>query len=294
MWQLNQEVAGNRYRIVTVLQNRPNSTLYGAVEPDGTEVVIKALKRTTATEYQVRAELNVLQIVSGNPYAVHSLHQWEDPSIGAVCYSMPQFDGNLEQYLGCYGPIVDESQIRALTVPIICVLNDLHQQNIIHGDIKPANVLIRCQRDALPLVCLSDFGLAQSVEMITLEHFGTAGYMAPEIYVRELGRSVKVDTWSLGVTLFQLRTGQFPFPPIRGPEDEGVIHCMLQGCPDMQPLYESGCSEELGLLITRCLHPNPIYRCGIGEIMRSAFYSDIVWACESGEEEEEEEAPNVW
>ncbi|GCE12955.1 serine/threonine protein kinase [Tengunoibacter tsumagoiensis] len=86
-----------------------------------------------------------------------------------------------------------------------------HAQGIIHRDLKPMNILFRILPDDSEQVVLSDFGLAVDVEAThhTFAGAGTLPYMAPE---QLLGKSEPAsDIFALGVILYQLCTGQFPF-----------------------------------------------------------------------------------
>lgn len=99
-----------------------------------------------------------------------------------------------------------------LATAIAAALGDLHQQQVLHLDLKPANILFRPTGEAV----LIDFGLSRHLALPDLleEQFhrptGTTEYMAPEqlLRVRSDRRS---DLFALGAIMYQMATGELPF-----------------------------------------------------------------------------------
>ncbi|GLC67839.1 hypothetical protein PLESTF_000612900 [Pleodorina starrii] len=116
------------------------------------------------------------------------------------------------------GPLAMLSAMRALLwclQEVAAGMAHLHSLNIIHGDLKPGNVLLTSQAGSpLGYVCkVSDFGLATALEAseqtITNENWGTVVYLAPESCA---GRCRKAsDVYSFGVVLWQMCTGERPY-----------------------------------------------------------------------------------
>ena len=89
-------------------------------------------------------------------------------------------------------------------------LDYAHQQNVVHRDIKPANIMYLAEKDELKI---TDFGIARLTDSHATKTgivLGTPSYMSPE---QLEGENVTGDSdlFSLGVTLYQLLTGQLPF-----------------------------------------------------------------------------------
>jgi len=90
----------------------------------------------------------------------------------------------------------------------------IHKNSIIHRDIKPSNILINSKG----YVKIGDFGTSKNFHKIEnpesiIENtlvLGTEEYMAPEILNHEM-YSYKSDIWSLGIVLYELATGKYPF-----------------------------------------------------------------------------------
>src|SRR5262249_55411465 len=88
-----------------------------------------------------------------------------------------------------------------------------HGKDVVHRDIKPANILV--ERDGAPLhVKIADFGIARGIKELrqtdTADREGTRAYMSPEAITQPAQVDFQSDLYSLGVTLFQLLTGQLP------------------------------------------------------------------------------------
>ncbi|GER40351.1 protein kinase [Striga asiatica] len=99
------------------------------------------------------------------------------------------------------------SQASAYTRQILHGLKYLHNRNVVHRDIKCANILV----DTNGLVKLADFGLAKAVKLNEAKSCkGTAFWMAPEV-VRSQGYGLAADIWSLGCTVLEMLTRRFPY-----------------------------------------------------------------------------------
>jgi serine/threonine protein kinase len=124
-----------------------------------------------------------------------------------------------------------------------------HGQKVVHRDMKTANAMWTRDKKAK----IMDFGLAKVVEEVrnhTTLISGTPYYMSPE---QTLGRNVdhRTDIYSLGVTLFELATGQLPFR-----EGNVPYHHVHTPPPDPRTLAPE-LPELLCRIIQRCLQKAP-------------------------------------
>ena len=125
-------------------------------------------------------------------------------------YLMTKLDGiNLKQYLKKRNLSVDEAI--NLTRTLISMEEYLLKFNLVHGDIKPENIIV-IQRDGKKIFKIIDFGSITEIFSITSKA-GTPSYLAPE---RFIGGTIneKTEIFSIGVTIFQSLTGTYPYGEI--------------------------------------------------------------------------------
>ncbi|NTU80077.1 MAG: serine/threonine protein kinase [Chloroflexales bacterium] len=122
--------------------------------------------------------------------------------------------GSIEQLLKICGPLSCDGAVE-ITTQIAKALTYLHNQGVVHLDVKPANILLRrppaSLRHHVPQAVLVDFGVAWSSKRPYMSSvYGAPAYMAPE---RAAGAPAapQQDIFSLGVVLYEMVTGHTPF-----------------------------------------------------------------------------------
>lgn len=127
--------------------------------------------------------------------------------------------GSVQTMLSSYGPF-EEPLIRNFIRQVLIGLSYLHGEDIIHRDIKGANILI----DIKGTVKISDFGISKKITKNTEEGNeaekkasrraslqGSVYWMAPEV-VKQTAYTKKADIWSVGCLIVEMFTGKHPFP----------------------------------------------------------------------------------
>jgi len=130
----------------------------------------------------------------------------------------------------------------------------LHRYKIIHGDIKPKNILVNDKHDA----CITDFGLSRILDVsgfTTQTVKGTYRWMAYELLAYELlGRAVPritaaSDIWAFGMTVLEVLTGRLPF--YRLYSDSAVIISVVNGSRPQHRDYPE-ISDKIWLILEQC------------------------------------------
>lgn len=145
----------------------------------------------------------------------------------------------------------------------VCVgVSFLHENKIIHRDIKSENLLI--SKDNTIKLC--DFGWCAYGIQPRATFCGTADYMAPEMSTSETYNH-KVDVWSLGILLYELVHGR---PPFLGLNTFDKLEEMQSG----NIAIRDSLSPELAGLIRFILNKNPDERPEVKEILKNSWFSD--------------------
>ncbi|KAK6277397.1 hypothetical protein POUND7_017720 [Theobroma cacao] len=156
-----------------------------------------------------------------------------------------------------------DSQVSAYTRQILHGLKYLHDRNVVHRDIKCANILV----DASGSVKLADFGLAKATKLNDVKSCkGTAYWMAPEVVNRKgQGYGLPADIWSLGCTVLEMLTGLFPYSHL---ECMQALFRIGRGEP---PPVPDSLSKDAREFILQCVQVNPDARPTAAKLLQHPF-----------------------
>ncbi len=203
---------GGRYRVGEVLGEGGMSVVYAAYDLLlEREVALKELHIDSTIDPSVLVgEAKVLAAVQHpNVVTVYGLHM--EPG-GRPFFVMERVSGEtLDQLVARRRPSLSEAL--ALLDQAAAGIDAIHAAGLVHGDIKPSNLLV----DANGVLKIADVGLAPLLEhMRTGEILGTPAYMSPERAVGavpERAFAAQSDVYSFGVVAMELLTGRQPFGP---------------------------------------------------------------------------------
>jgi len=255
-------VKAGRYEILGELGRGAMGVVYRAIDPViGRNVAVKTIRLTEEGTGLTRPEL-----LSRFQTEARAAGLLTHPNI-VVVYDAGEEDGlyyiTMELVVGQSMQAVFDSG-EAFPVPRILrileqtcsALQFAHERNIVHRDIKPANLMLTAD----DTVKVTDFGTAKILQFGTVQQtthvMGTPSYMSPE---QVKGRPVdgRTDIFSLGVVLYEMLTGEKPFP---GQSITTVIYKIVNEEPipprQLNPSIHPGLNE----IVMRSLAKDPEVR----------------------------------
>jgi serine/threonine protein phosphatase PrpC len=164
------------------------------------------------------------------------------------------------------------SRVRTIVEQIGKALRAFHRQDMLHQDVRPANVMI----DSVGTAKLIDFGavrvagISEGVGTEAESVLGTQQYSAPEYFMGE-GGSSRSDVFSLAVIAYQMLTGQLPY----GPESSQVRNRAGLNRLKYEPVYNynRSCPAWIDGALRKALHPYPERRYAeVSEFIHDLYY----------------------
>lgn len=183
--------------------------------------------------------------------------------------------GSVQTMLNSYGAL-PEPLVRSFVRQILNGLSYLHNRDIIHRDIKGANILV----DNKGTIKISDFGISKKLEATNIlngannnKHRpslqGSVYWMAPEV-VKQTSYTRKADIWSLGCLVVEMMTGTHPFP------DCTQLQAIFKiGGAKAAPTIPEHASEEAKMFLSQTFELDHNKRPSADELMLSPFLTPI-------------------
>ena len=159
----------------------------------------------------------------------------------------------------------DETYIRFIVHALAKATRALaivHENRVVHRDVKPANILLDNNRTDQVYLC--DFGLGRELDVATPEQMrdgsGTPMFMAPERLLRATADEMKCDIYSMGVTLFEALTCKRPFQVPENSSWPMLANFLATSDPSTPSQVRPGFPRELEEIIVRAMSRDPAKR----------------------------------
>ncbi len=252
--QPSASAARGRYRILGKLGRGGMGIVYKAQDSVLDRVVAfkvlpQALKENPqALKNFLREAKHAAQLNHPNIVTVYDAGE----QAGLTYIAMEYVDGStLKEIVKSRGAIAPAG-VLAVLAQMCEALAYAHEKQIVHRDVKTANTMWTRERKAK----IMDFGLARALEELRKETTmvsGTPYYMSPE---QTLGRPVdhRTDIYSLGITVFELLTGDLPF------RDGNLPYHHVHTLPPDPREKNASVPELLAKIVLRCLQKDPAAR----------------------------------
>jgi tetratricopeptide (TPR) repeat protein len=222
------EVLAGRYEIVRFIASGGMGEVYEAEDLElGHRIAVKAVRSELANAdhvFWLKREVSAARrIQHPNVCSVFDLVEAQTISGSPVVFlTMELLAGEtLTQKLRREGALT-ERQALPLLRQMVAALAAAHQAGVVHRDFKSGNVMIVPRADGPPRAVVTDFGLARPIppdsratastwSPATMAVYGTPAYMAPEQFQGDRV-GPPADVYALGVVLYEMLTGEFPYP----------------------------------------------------------------------------------
>ena len=250
----------NKYsnlKIQQEINNGLSSTLFLAENELNQKVVIKIFNKSSNESYLKEKEFfekfqNFQNVVKVYDYGL--IDNRKDPYYRHYYLVMEYAEkGDLVNYIEQQNN--DEAEAKKIIKQILNGYEEINNCGYIHRDLKPENILIMNDNT----LKITDFGFCEKMNSVSSKIVGTDGYMPPEVLMHKNLLPQQIDVFSLGVILFLLVAGEFPFGE-PNKEDEFYKYIIEENWEEYWKLVDeqNNFSENLKYLIQGmiCHEPN--------------------------------------
>ena len=250
-----------------------SSTLYLALNELNQKVVVKIFNGSSRDAYLKEKEFfeknqNFKNIVRVYDYG--QITNRKDPYFGHYYLVMEYAEkGDLVNYIEQQNN--NENEAKKLITQILNGYEEINKCGFIHRDLKPENILIMDDNT----LKITDFGFCEKMNCVSSKIIGTDGYMPPEVLKNENLIPQEIDVFSLGVILFLLVAGEFPFGE-PNKEDEFYKYIIDENWEEYWKLVDSenNFSQDLKTLIQGMICYEPNKRFNNEKIKSSKWFSN--------------------
>src|SRR5690242_18066137 len=237
----------------------------------GRDVAVKVLRADLARDpqFQLRFRREAQNAAALNHPAIVAVYDTGEvqSDFGPLPYIVMEYvDGHtLREIVKTQGPL-SQQRVIEIMADVCAALDFSHKHNIIHRDVKPANIMI----NRAGAVKVMDFGIARALGegqnvTQTAAVIGTAQYLSPE-QARGEAVDARSDVYAAGCVLYELLTGE---PPFTGDSPVAVAYQHVREDPKSPSEVNPAIPPSLDAIVLKALSKNPANRYQSAAEMRS-------------------------
>ncbi|WP_137938705.1 serine/threonine protein kinase [Chitinivorax sp. B] len=253
-----------RYQLIRLLGKGGQGAVYFAHDPQlQRPVAIKTIRLERQSQQATQALLDEARIVSQvqHPNIVTLYDMLEQGDKWYLVFEYVEGE-TLAQRLKTSKSLPPDEAVE-IALQILDGLAFAHGKQIVHCDIKPANIML----DSNKVARLMDFGIARAVGDAATFPTGTAAYMAPET-IAGSAQGKAADVFAMGMVLYEMLTGH---PAVTGDNIFRVMHAIASEPFEPPSQLVTGISEMLDNIVMRGLLKDPTDRFASADEMRMAL-----------------------
>jgi serine/threonine protein kinase len=241
----------DRYHIEHELETGARGAVFrGCDRETGRLVAIKLMPDACSDRFRTQADCESREVGETGAHLAHAHIPpiYETGTTGFLRYVVMEIAEGVDLRAHVHvSTLLPVSTVLSIGARVAAAVQYLHDRGVVHGDIKPANIMFDATTDRVRLIDVA----AAVGDVCALA--GTPAYMAPE-RLRGLPASPAADQFSLGIALYQLACGYLPFP---GQSRPAIICRMAQGLHVDIRVHKPRVPAELATILNRVLAKEP-------------------------------------
>uniref|UniRef100_A0A0A9Z196 Neither inactivation nor afterpotential protein C n=1 Tax=Lygus hesperus TaxID=30085 RepID=A0A0A9Z196_LYGHE len=275
------EDPGDRYELGDLIGTGVTAQVYQAKDNQAGGMSVAVKIQTIKPEFMadIEEEYKILRDLSDHPNLpdFYGAYRKIDRDRDTIWFVMQLCEGgqvtDMVRALSRQAKKMNELHIAFIIREVIKALTTLHENHVIHRDVKASNILLTKNGE----VKLVDFGLARELSSTMGKRqtcLGSPCWMAPEVVTSKGTKGSydnRADVWALGITAIELGDGKAPF------QDMHPTRALFQIVRNPPPtLYRpANWTQNYNDFISECLVKNPEHRPYMAELMEHPFLADL-------------------
>lgn len=267
-FELHRAVGKGAFGKVRVVEHKRTRRMYALKYIDKSRCIKQKAIANIIQERRLLEEID-------HPFVVNMRYAFQDDE-NCFCVLDLMLGGDMRFHLKKEGPFPEQA-VQFWVAELSSAVHYLHQQRIVHRDIKPDNILLDSEGHAH----ITDFNVAIhfSDRRMHTSVAGSMAYMAPQVVGRQ-GYSWQIDWWSLGITAYELLFARRPFEGRTSEKmQEAIINDPLVFPEDAPRRCSAACLSALSEFIER--DPSARLGCrpkrGFSDVKRHSWFSEMDW-----------------